>query len=44
MSFSDRLQTVSIISAYTLKKDGRKINAPAGNFSNRTTLSYCSVK
>ena len=36
VSFSDRLQTVSDISAYTLKTDGRKIEVPAGNYQDET--------
>src|SRR5271156_3145341 len=28
VSFSDRLQTITILSAYTLKQDGRKIEVP----------------
>ena len=36
ISFSDQLQTVEILSAYTLKSDGRKIQVPAGNFQDET--------
>ncbi len=32
ISFSDRLQTAEILSAYTLKKDGRRIDVPPTNF------------
>jgi len=32
ISFSDRLQTADILSAYTLKKDGRRIDVPPTNF------------
>ncbi|HVC43903.1 MAG TPA: DUF3857 domain-containing protein [Candidatus Binataceae bacterium] len=32
VSFSDQLQKVTILEAYTLKPDGRKIDVPAGNF------------
>ena len=35
ISFSDRLQTLHILSAYTLKQDGRKIDVPATNFQNQ---------
>jgi Domain of Unknown Function with PDB structure (DUF3857) len=34
VSFSDRLETATILSAYTLKKDGRKINVPPSNFQD----------
>ena len=34
VSYSDRLQTVEILAAYTLKKDGSKINVPATNFQD----------
>jgi transglutaminase-like putative cysteine protease len=36
VSFSDRLQTMEVLSAYTLKKDGRKINVPPTNFQDET--------
>jgi transglutaminase-like putative cysteine protease len=36
VSFSDRLETVTDISAYTLKADGRKIDVPAGNYQDET--------
>ena len=36
VSFSDRLETVSDLSAYTLKKDGHKIEVPAGNYQDET--------
>jgi len=36
VSFSDRLQTLELLSAYTLKQDGRKINVPAGNYQDET--------
>jgi transglutaminase-like putative cysteine protease len=36
ISFSDRLQTVEILSAYTLKSDGRRISVPAANFQDET--------
>ena len=32
ISYSDRLQHAEILSAYTLKKDGRKIDVPPSNF------------
>ena len=32
ISFSDRLQHAEILSAYTLKKDGRRIDVPPSNF------------
>jgi len=35
VSFSDRLETLQILSAYTLKKDGRKIDVPATNFQDQ---------
>lgn len=35
ISFSDRLQTAEIVSAYTLKKDGRRIDVPASNFQEQ---------
>jgi transglutaminase-like putative cysteine protease len=36
VSFSDRLETATILAAYTLKKDGRKINVPPSNFQDET--------
>jgi transglutaminase-like putative cysteine protease len=36
ISLSDRLETAEILSAYTLKKDGRKINVPPTNFQDET--------
>jgi transglutaminase-like putative cysteine protease len=36
ISFSDGLETAEILSAYTLKKDGRKINVPPTNFQDET--------
>ena len=36
ISVSDRLEKMEILSAYTLKKDGRKINVPPNNFQDET--------
>ena len=36
VSFSDRLQEAEILSAYTLKKDGRRIDVPASNFQEES--------
>src|SRR5271167_2297676 len=36
VSYSDRLETMEVLSAYTLKKDGRKINVPPTNFQDET--------
>lgn len=36
VSFSDQLQKMDVISAYTLKKDGRKIEVPATNYQDET--------
>ncbi|HZC46260.1 MAG TPA: DUF3857 and transglutaminase domain-containing protein [Candidatus Acidoferrum sp.] len=36
VSFSDRLETMEVVSAYTLKADGRKINVPPTNFQDET--------
>ncbi len=36
VSVSDRLEKLEILSAYTLKKDGRKINVPPTNFQDET--------
>ena len=36
VTFSDRLQTMEVLSAYTLKQDGRKINVPPTNFQDET--------
>lgn len=36
VTFSDRLQKVDFLSAYTLKKDGRRINVPPSNFQDQT--------
>ena len=38
VSFSDRLQTMEVLSAYTLKKDGRKIEVPKTNFQDQTNV------
>jgi transglutaminase-like putative cysteine protease len=38
VSFSDRLQTLEIISAYTLKSDGRKIDVPKTNFQDEANV------
>lgn len=35
-SFSNSTQTGEVIEAYTLKKDGRKISVPAGNYQQQT--------
>ncbi|MGD0119405.1 MAG: DUF3857 and transglutaminase domain-containing protein, partial [Candidatus Binatus sp.] len=35
VSFSDRLETIQILSAYTLKQDGHKIDVPATNFQDQ---------
>jgi len=36
ISFSDRLQVAEILSAYTLKKDGRRVDVPPSNFQEET--------
>ncbi len=36
VTFSDRLEKVDFLSAYTLKKDGQRINVPASNFQDQT--------
>lgn len=36
VSFSDRLESVEFITAYTLKQDGRKIEVPPTNFQDET--------
>jgi transglutaminase-like putative cysteine protease len=36
VSFSERLQDVQIVSAYTLKKGGRHVDVPASNFQEQT--------
>ena len=36
VTFSDRLEKVDFLYAYTLKKDGRRINVPASNFQDQT--------
>ena len=36
VSFSDRLESVEFIAAYTLKQDGRKIEVPPTNFQDET--------
>src|SRR5258708_34649155 len=38
VSFSDRLQTLEILSAYTLKKDGRRIDVPKTNFQDEANV------
>jgi transglutaminase-like putative cysteine protease len=38
VSFSDRLEKVEILEAYTLKKDGRKIPVPATNFQEQANI------
>ncbi len=38
VSFSDRLQTLEILSAYTLKSDGRKIDVPKTNFQDEANV------
>ncbi len=38
VSFSDRLQTLEILSAYTLKQDGRKIDVPKTNFQDEANV------
>src|SRR5579863_7527550 len=43
VSFSDRLETVSDIAAYTLKKDGHKIDVPAGNYQDETNTGKGEV-
>jgi transglutaminase-like putative cysteine protease len=43
VSFSDRLETATILSAYTLKKDGRKINVPPSNFQEETNTGKGAV-
>src|SRR5271170_3408198 len=35
VSFSDRLEKLEILSAYTLKQDGRKIEVPPTNFQDQ---------
>jgi transglutaminase-like putative cysteine protease len=36
VTFSDRLEKVEFLYAYTLKKDGRRIDVPASNFQDQT--------
>src|SRR5229473_1473649 len=36
ISFSDSLQTAQILAAYTLKKDGRRIDVPSSNFQEQS--------
>lgn len=36
VTFSDRLEKVDFLYAYTLKKDGRRIDVPASNFQDQT--------
>ena len=36
VTFSDRLEKVDFLSAYTLKQDGRRINVPASNYQDQT--------
>ncbi|MGH7779142.1 MAG: DUF3857 domain-containing transglutaminase family protein [Candidatus Binataceae bacterium] len=36
VSFSDRLEKVEILAAYTLKQDGRRIDVPASNFQEQS--------
>ena len=36
VSYSDQLQTAEILSAYTLKKNGRRIDVPAANFQEES--------
>jgi transglutaminase-like putative cysteine protease len=43
ISVSDRLEKMEILSAYTLKKDGRKVNVPATNFQDETNTGKGSA-
>ena len=36
VSVSERLQTMEVLEAYTLKKDGSKVNVPSTNFQDET--------
>ena len=36
VSFSDRLESADIVAAYTLKKDGRRVDVPATNFQEES--------
>jgi transglutaminase-like putative cysteine protease len=43
VSFSDRLEKAEILSAYTLKADGHKIDVPAGNYQDETNTGKGEV-
>ena len=43
VSVSDRLQKLEILSAYTLKKDGHKINVPATNYQDEANTGKGNV-
>ena len=43
VSVSDRLEKLEILSAYTLKPDGRKINVPATNYQDETNTGKGTV-
>lgn len=43
VSVSDRLEKLEILSAYTLKPDGRKINVPPTNYQDETNTGKGSV-
>ena len=43
VSVSDRLEKLEILSAYTLKKDGRKIDVPSTNYQDETNTGKGTV-